>query len=147
MVLNEARTCELILRRNPHPNIAKYLGAYVEDQRITGLCFEKYEVTLAERLTNGPEISDSEHFLRGIEQGIKHLHGLRLVHNDINLYNIMITSDNQPVIINFDSCRFVGDPLGVKVGTQEWARPSATIAEEENDFYGPAKIAERMGIC
>jgi serine/threonine protein kinase len=145
LVLHEARMCEIV-RQNPHPNIAKYLGVFVEGERIMGLSFMKYESTLGDRLGIGPKISDPEHVLRGIEHGIRHLHGLGPVHNDINPYNIMLTSDEIAIIIDFDSCQFLGSPLGAKVGTEGWARRSVAMAETENDFYGLEKIAELMGI-
>lgn len=46
LLLEEARICE-ILRKNPHPNIAEYLGCVVNGNRISGLCFVKYNATLA----------------------------------------------------------------------------------------------------
>ena len=50
LLLNEAEVCE-ILRAFPHPNIARYLGCIVENDRITGLCFVKYGMNLSERVT------------------------------------------------------------------------------------------------
>lgn len=44
-VLREAEICEL-LRQNPHPNIAEYIGCQVADGKITSICFAKYDQTL-----------------------------------------------------------------------------------------------------
>jgi hypothetical protein len=52
LLLNEAQVCE-ILRANPHPNIAQYLGCVVENDRITGLYFVKYSMNLSEKVQRG----------------------------------------------------------------------------------------------
>lgn len=57
---------------------------------------------------------DKDLCLQGIESGIRHMHSLGLVHNDINPSNIMIDSADRPVIIDFDSCKQEGEKLGVK---------------------------------
>ncbi|SJL04266.1 uncharacterized protein ARMOST_07627 [Armillaria ostoyae] len=44
-----------------------------------------------------------------LDQGIKHIHGLGLIHNDINPNNIMLDADGTLVIIDFDSCRRAGE--------------------------------------
>jgi hypothetical protein len=49
--------------------------------------------------------------LDGILAGIHHLHSLGLVHNDITPSNIMFEGDGTPVLIDFDSCRKVGESL------------------------------------
>jgi hypothetical protein len=51
LLLQEARVCE-ILRKSPHPNIAKYLGCLVENGRIVRLCFASYGATLAQLVRN-----------------------------------------------------------------------------------------------
>ena len=51
-LLDEARICELLIK-NPHKNIALYLGCAVKADRITGLCFQKYTETLSDRLQAG----------------------------------------------------------------------------------------------
>lgn len=68
---------------------------------ICGLCFENYVMTLQERAKFGPPLDTKLCF----EGGISHLHGLDLIHNDINLRNIMMDADDNLVIIDFDSCR------------------------------------------
>jgi serine/threonine protein kinase len=100
--LNEAEVCE-ILRAFPHPNIARYLGCIVENNRITGLCFVKYGMNLLERVTKDSRPFDIDLCLRGIQKGIQHLHSLDLIHCDLNPTNILIDRDT-PVIGDFDSC-------------------------------------------
>ena len=140
LVLSEARICER-LRQFPHPNIAHYFGCTVRRDRITGLCFRRYNKTLLQLVEEGT-LFDREGCMAGIESGIRHLHQLGLVHNDIKPSNIMLATDDTPVIIDFDSCQPEGTKLGVKAGTIEWADTSAEISSRCNDFYGLAKLRE-----
>ncbi|KAK0101721.1 hypothetical protein ONS95_006876 [Cadophora gregata] len=145
-VLREVAVLET-LRANPHPNIAKYIGCQVHDGRIVGICFIKYRETLDERVNPGwhgktmfsyadskRPLDDREGFLAGIESGIRHLHALGLVHNDIKPGNIMLDDDDNPVIIDFDSCCLEGQDLEGMGGTFQWADLSAKIALRRNDF-------------
>lgn len=100
----EVEVCEL-LRLYPYPNVATYLGCQVSDNRISSICFAKYKITLmnafnprsymkrmswSERQGRGDGYS---RILEGIENGIRHLHSLGPVHNDINPSNIMLDKD------------------------------------------------------
>jgi serine/threonine protein kinase len=143
MLLEEARICE-ILMRSPHPNIVKYLGVVTENNRLTGLCFAKYVMTLAERLADNDPPLNRNLCLAGIESGIQTLHNLGLVHNDLNPHNIMLEANDTPVIIDFDSCRREGEVLGLKAGTIGWADENFKIAKPENDYYGLRRIEEEM---
>jgi serine/threonine protein kinase len=141
LVLAEARICE-ILRKNPHPNVAQYGGCLVRDNHIIGLCFAKYDITLSEKLNCRHKLSHS--ILRGIENGIKHLHTLGINHNDINPTNIMFKNgDENPVIIDFDSCGREGEML-VKAGTMDWSDDKFDFASPENDYFGLKKIEEAI---
>ena len=146
-VLKDIEACE-ILRRNPHPNIARYHGCQVdEDQRVIGLFFKKYQKTLMERLNPGylnkqdflstrPDLPKeiTDRYLKGIESGIRHLHSLGLVHSDINPNNIMFEGSDVPVIIDFDSCRQSGLLLDSVKQTHEWHDKSIKISTTKNDF-------------
>jgi tRNA A-37 threonylcarbamoyl transferase component Bud32 len=55
--------------------------------------------------------------LKGIKNSIKHLHRLELVHYNINPINIIINRE-ESIIINFDSCRPMGEQLELKAGTK-----------------------------
>lgn len=130
LLIQEARVCQ-ILMRNEHPNIARYLGCVANDGRVTGLCFERYSETLAERLQDGRPV-DQESCFQQIRAGINHLHSLNLVHNDIRLGNIMAL-DNEGksfVVIDFDSCAAKGCPLPEKRGQ---IPEGTSTAEFEND--------------
>lgn len=142
LLLEEARTCE-ILKKHPHPNIAQYMGCVVQDGRITGLCFFKYDTTLAVRLNDLDRPVHQDKCCNAIKRGIEHLHSLGIIHNDLNPYNIMLKSDDTPVIIDFDSCRRDGDKL-VKGGTMGWADESVEYASPKNDYDGLKRIFEAL---
>jgi serine/threonine protein kinase len=140
LLLKEAQVCET-LRVNPHPNIAKYIGCVVENSRIVGLCFVKYGMNLSERVRRDFQPLDADHVLRGIQEGIQHLHSLNLIHCDINPTNILMDG-NIPVIGDFDSCHRKGEKLGLKAGTRDWTKEDFIFAMPENDEYGLLRITE-----
>jgi serine/threonine protein kinase len=153
LVLHEAHICES-LRLHPHPNIARYLGCAVDGQgRITGLCPARYAKTLYDRAPEGTPLNRASCLMQ-IESGIRHLHSLGLVHNDINPSNIMVDADDTPAIIDYDSCQPVGAKLGSKLGTPGWTKGDAEAAEFSNDFdslslvrdflYGAGVTREQM---
>jgi serine/threonine protein kinase len=142
LFLAEARICE-ILAKHVHPNIAQYRGCIVRDNRLVGLCLMKYDMTLAEKHKDHDRPLPPA-ILKGIESGIQHLHGLGIVHNDINPSNIMFkANDDTPVIIDFDSCGQEGDKL-LKAGTMGWSDEGFDLATIRNDSYGLKKIEEAM---
>jgi len=138
----EIGICEL-LKENPHPNIAQYLGCTVHDGRVTGLVFSKYGITLGNRFEPEHGPLRPEVYLAGIENGLRHLHGLGLVHNDINPENIMLRDDDTPVIIDFDTCQREGEECR-SAGTDPWCLDNMEFAVQENDYYGLEKIREAL---
>jgi serine/threonine protein kinase len=138
LLLSEARICE-ILKKFPHPNIASYIGCITRDNRITALCFEKYNKTLTDRFNmDYPLTHDIDH---GIKLGIQHLHSLGLSHNDINPHNIMFKSDGTPIIIDFDSCQIIGEKL-LKGGG--WNDQFYSVASPANDYAALEEIEKRI---
>ncbi|KAK4151939.1 kinase-like domain-containing protein [Chaetomidium leptoderma] len=147
-ILREVETCE-ILRKHPHPNVASYRGCLETLGRVSGLCFKRYVSTLAGKvnpqhlnksaflLSGRPLVEDTmKAQLDGVLGGIQHLHSLGLVHNDITPANIMLEEDGTWVIIDFDSCRHVGEVLrdtGTK-RTYGWHDPDVTVSSEKNDL-------------
>lgn len=142
ILLEEARICE-VLRKHPHPNIAQYVGCSVQDSRITGLCFVKYDTTLATRLNDRDRPVHPDKCWNAIKGGIEHLHSLGLIHNDLNPRNIMLKPDDTPVIIDFDSCRRDGDKL-LKGGTWGWTDENVQYASPKNDYDGLKRIYEAL---
>lgn len=143
-IIHEIQICE-ILRLHPHPNISTYKGCVVRSGRIRGLCFSRYKMTLAQRLSEAQGL-DKHLCYQRIEKGIHHLHSLGLVHNDVNPTNIMLDEKDNPCIIDFDSCQFQGQKLGLKGGTRGWTMEGEAYASLENDFFGLARLRELMGL-
>jgi serine/threonine protein kinase len=139
LLLQEAGVCEF-LRSHPHPNIAKYLGCLVEEDRIEGLCFVRYGSSLLHMVNSGLEF-DREACLQAIKTGIEHLHALHLIHSDITPSNVFGHGDSF-VIGDFDSCTTEGNELGLKAGTKGWTMESLHFASREADWYGFSKIEE-----
>lgn len=143
--LQEVKICE-ILRANSHPNIAVYHGCEVMGGQITGLCFTKYSQTLMEKV-NGAKYNkqsfalkmagniphEANRWLDDIGCGIRHLHSLGLIHNDINPSNIMFDGDI-PVIIDFGSCTSEGHNLNSIGRTYEWHDGKIMEAKRSNDL-------------
>lgn len=138
LILHEAKICE-ILRRNPHPDIARYWGCFIRRGRIRGICFDKYTVSLSEWV-KGDDGLDVDLCLRGIRNGVEHLHELGLAYNDLKPANIMMNGNN-PIIIDFDSCKSFGIKLDLKAGIKGWDMGSS-IAKPENDEHGLVKLGE-----
>ncbi|KGO77390.1 hypothetical protein PITC_047630 [Penicillium italicum] len=153
-LLKEARIYEL-LKRRPHPNIATYLGCQVSDGAITGLCLERYPHTLMNEVnprglmkrklrSTWQATEDYSCILTGIESGIKHLHSLGLVHNDINPSNIMI-DNRRAIIIDFGSCRRLGESLEDAGRTYEWYDEKVQHSLFENDLNALEEIRIWLG--
>lgn len=153
-VLQEAGVCEL-LKQHPHPNIASYLGCQVSDGRITGLCFAAYPHTLMQEVNPQSHMKrkarsefqgrkDYSRELARIKSGLEHLHALGLVHNDINPMNIMLDGD-KAVIIDFGSCRRVGESLEDVGRTYEWYDGQVKTALPQNDLDALEEICIWLG--
>jgi serine/threonine protein kinase len=122
-IAREIGICE-ILRKNPHPNITTYYGYQETNSRVSALCFKRYKCSLLEAV-NPRHLSKAafrstarelvkENMKSGLEEilnAIKHLHSLGLVYNDITPANIMLDDDGTLILIDFDSCRYIGESL------------------------------------
>lgn len=145
-LLQEVEVCEM-LRRHPHPNIAVYNGCEIEEGRITGLCFQKYTESLQRRLNPGhlgkrALAASSQHLdhewcsrvIKGVKDAIYHLHTLGLVHNDLNPANIMLDTNESPILIDFGSTRAIGQSLEDVGRTPGWYNFDVKTAETSNDL-------------
>lgn len=156
LITREVETCEL-LKRHPHPNISPYLGCTQLRGRVSGLCFQKHHQTLRERVN--PRGLNKTMFLGSQDRrlyvdnalkraathpllgAIKHLHSLEIIHNHITPANIMLDEDGTLVLIDFDSCRRRGEPLGSNTKrTYGWHNPEITTATEGNDLNAFAEL-------
>ncbi|KAL4061768.1 kinase-like domain-containing protein [Scleroderma citrinum] len=140
------------LRRSPHKNIAVYYGCVREgNHHFSGICMKRYRITLFEVMhahmneqkLNPERISE---IIEGVHAGLRHIHSLGYVHNDVTPTNIMIDEDGHPVLIDFDACRKLGDVTkGDRAGTPGYGLvPRPERYEAENDFHMLAIIEEEM---
>ncbi|KAI8629103.1 kinase-like domain-containing protein [Xylariaceae sp. FL1651] len=141
-VLTEIAACE-VLMKHPHPNIATYFGCIAKDGRVMGLCFAKYPRTLPERMRM-PIPFDVHPCQQAIRKAVEHMHQHGLIHNDLNPANIMIDNSDNPVIIDFDSCKPEGAELGVKGGTHGWTKDDSKYAVRQNDLFALERIDEYL---
>jgi len=79
-------------------------------------------------------------YLPGIEAGILQLHSLGIIHNDLNPSNVMITEDDTPVIIGFDSSSAPGTSLDKAKRTYGWFDPDMGVSRESNDLDALAEL-------
>jgi serine/threonine protein kinase len=150
-VLQEVQVCE-ILKLQPHPNIAEYIGCRIQDGKISGICFKQYTQSLQQRLN--PEHLNKRMFaasacldakwcngiIEGIRKGIEHLHALGLVHNDLTPVNVMLDERGMAIIIDFRSCRRIGESLKGVGRTYEWYDDEVMTARPSNDLDALSEI-------
>ncbi|OBR09499.1 Serine threonine-protein kinase [Colletotrichum higginsianum IMI 349063] len=81
-------------------------------------------------------------FLGALESALAHLHNLGLAHNDLNPANILISETGMPVLIDFDSCRPIGQRLLHSRGTPGWTDESDSwdTSEIRHDTFAIEKI-------
>jgi hypothetical protein len=135
--LREIHVCE-VLRQSWHLNVCFYRGVRVDCGLVTGLMFDRYDMTLREFLYEGYPI-DVSRCVQHIRNGILHFHNQGLVHCDIKPENIFVDVQNQRFVLgDFDSVHHEGARLTLKVGTPGWVpedEDTADIARYEIDWY------------
>jgi serine/threonine protein kinase len=140
--LREIHVCE-VLRQSRHPNVCFYHGVRVDCGLVTGLMFDRYDMTLREFLYKGYPI-DVSRCVQHIRNGIQVFHNQGLVHYDIKPENIFVDVKNLRFVLgDFDSVHREGVRLTLKVGTPGWVpedEDTADIARYEIDWYSLAMI-------
>lgn len=142
LLLDEARSLEAI-SRHPHPGIIGYHGCRVRRGFITGLMLDRYPNDLKHYIKDQSEPPlDKAAFLGALESALAHLHSLGLAHNDLNPANILISETGMPVLIDFDSCRPIGQKLLHSRGTPGWTDEgdSWDTSETRHDTFAIGKI-------
>jgi serine/threonine protein kinase len=154
-VLQEVQVCE-ILKLQPHPNIAEYMGCKAQDGRISGICLKQYVQSLRQRLNPGHlnkrafarsvclDARWCSGIIEGIRKGLEHLHALGFVHNDLTPSNVMLDERDTAIIIDFGSCRRIGEDLRGVGRTYEWYDDDIQTARPSNDLDALAEIEALM---
>jgi serine/threonine protein kinase len=138
MLLEEAEILEF-LEKHPHPNIIRYHGCTVHRGRITGLALERYDVVLQYRYEDVPHDLNIAACMDGIRAGVRHLHSLGLAHNDLNPTNIALDTNDNPIILDFGSCKKVGDEL-LSGGTYGWIDDDYSTSAQSHDESAMGKL-------
>lgn len=141
LMLEEAHALRII-SQHPHPGLVKFYGCRIRRDRITGLVLDKYENNLIEHTRDvGPV--DKPAFLDALESAVHHLHSIGLAHNDVNPANIMVDSGGMPILVDFGSCREIGQKLTMSRGTPGWIDEADdyTTSEARHDLFAISKIS------
>jgi len=138
MFLEEAEVLEF-LKHHRHPNLVRYHGCTVNRGHITGIILDKHEVILQYRYEDVPHDLDIVACMNGIRAGIKHLHSLGFAHNDLNPMNIALDGDDNPIILDFGSCKRAGEQL-LSAGTYGWIDECYSTSARQHDESAIAKI-------
>jgi serine/threonine protein kinase len=77
--------------------------------------------------------------MNGIRAGVRHLHSLGLAHNDLNPTNFALDSDDNPIILDFGSCKKFGEEL-LSAGTHGWIDEDYFISAQQHDETAMRKI-------
>jgi serine/threonine protein kinase len=146
--VKDLENCQMLMQ-HPHPNVLPYLGCLVEDGRVTGLCFKKASKTLMEMVNpkmvlkvkfdaSCYPLPNKEKLLQGWEAGIRHIHSIGYVHNDVHPTNLMVLDDGTPVVIDFDMLTKKG---AIQYGGRfEWSDQEVNVASEKRDWDGMQEI-------
>jgi hypothetical protein len=128
ITLREIHVCEF-LRQSPHPNVCFYRGVRIGRGLVTGLIFDRYDMTLRECLYKGCPI-DIPRCIQDIRNGIQVFHNQGFVHCDIKPDNIFVDVQNQRFVAgDFDSVHREGARLSLKVGTPGWVTEDEDTSE------------------
>jgi serine/threonine protein kinase len=151
-MIQELEICE-ILRKQPHPNIATYQGCKLTDGRVEGLCFTAYRMTLMESINPGSlnkatfinandRVVARKHAaeqLPSLEDAVRYIHSLGLIHNDFNPSNILLGT-NGFVVSDFGSSRIPGASLVDVKRTYGWHDPDVNVSQASNDLDALAEL-------
>ncbi|KAF1849621.1 uncharacterized protein K460DRAFT_269746 [Cucurbitaria berberidis CBS 394.84] len=138
LLLQEAEVLQF-LEQNPHPNIIRFHGCTVNRGRFTGIALDKHSVILQYRHEDVPHPLNIDACMRVIRAAVKHLHSFRLAHNDLNPTNIAIDGDDNPILLDFGSCRRFGERL-LSGGTFSWIDEDYSTSAQCHDELAMVKI-------
>ncbi|MEZ5870460.1 MAG: protein kinase [Nitratireductor sp.] len=143
--LEKFRETTGLLHTLNHPNIVKVLG--YEEKNNTGYMVMDYVEgqTLKQWLDEKGDITALQirQFMKPVFSALDYLHSRKMYHRDISPMNIMIKTDDTPIIIDFGALKqdleSEGKKLGMSTQTQvnlDYA-PFEQTAQSENHPVGP----------
>ncbi|KAK4085695.1 uncharacterized protein Triagg1_685 [Trichoderma aggressivum f. europaeum] len=141
-LVEEAEAME-VLRSQPHPNIVGYHGCHVRRGYITGLVLDRHPYDLNDFIKSGQTIQDEDLFMESLHAAVSHLHALGWAHNDLHPANVLVAEDGRPILIDFGSCRRIGEKLSTSRGTMGWIdceMKDYTTSEMHHDTFALDKI-------
>lgn len=139
-VLREVKVLEQIRaarQEDPHScqHLSKSHGVLVKDGRITHICLEQYPYSLNEYGANGLNVEQRHQIFEGVRNGILSIHRLGMAHNDINVENICVNAEGEPIIIDFDACLPFNEKLVKGVAAFNDGDYRSGISIYENDWF------------
>lgn len=138
MLAEEARVLEFF-KSYGHRNLVRYHGCIARRGRIVGLALDKYDVILQYRFEDDPRELDVAACMKGIRAGIDCLHSQGFAHNDLHPSNIAMDKDDEPIILDFGSCRRFGEDL-LSGGTPGWIDEDYSTSAQDHDERALEKI-------
>eukprot|EP00304_Pavlova_gyrans_P009248 CAMPEP_0206042218 /NCGR_PEP_ID=MMETSP1466-20131121/6418_1 /ASSEMBLY_ACC=CAM_ASM_001126 /TAXON_ID=44452 /ORGANISM="Pavlova gyrans, Strain CCMP608" /LENGTH=420 /DNA_ID=CAMNT_0053416927 /DNA_START=97 /DNA_END=1359 /DNA_ORIENTATION=+ len=157
-----------------HPNVLKVLDLHVArggEADITrnspigpaGTCYVFLELCsggeLFDRLTDFgrvPEVNASD-YMRGLLEGVRHLHNRGVIHRDIKLENVLLSADGVVKVADFGLAAELavddaGAPINMNailrdvVGSQSYVAPEV-LRRNGKGYMGPPADAWSCGVC
>jgi serine/threonine protein kinase len=110
MLAEEALVLEY-LKPHPHRNLVRFHGYISARGRIVDRALEKYNIILQYRFEDDRRALDAEAGMLELRAHVYHLYPSSYAHNALNPMNVAINQDDQPVILDFGSCRKFGKTL------------------------------------
>jgi len=112
-----------------HPNIIKLFDFFEKEDYIFFILEYAENGELFERMENGPIPEEQAHkYFSQLIQGINYLHQKNIIHGDIKLENILLTSDDSIKLCDFGYAKEGKDFTGI-FGTPEYMSPEMLIGD------------------
>lgn len=120
------------------PYYAKYYDfLYSEDTETAVLILEYLE---GDNLRNLKGSFDLREIIKHVIEGLKHLHNIGYVHNDIKPANIFLTKSRDVKILDLEAAQPTGSPYFPT--TKKFRKPGITHVSYEDDFHSLIKTVK-----